>query len=309
MLKRIVVPLDGSQISHAALPLARSLAEQTGAGVTLISVIDPPRDFYISPQDSSSTRLRPKDIDHLAKEEQRLDFYLKNVATSFERTRVSIDIRLGQAATEILEAAEAVEGSAIVMASHGRSGLGRMLMGSVAARIVQSSQVPVFVSRASTDTRAEFGKQKITNVAVALDGSDLAEWALDRAYDIFRNNVRYTLVRIVEPVAPGQSYTSELIANYEREARESAEDYLRDAADTLTTHGATVSADVRVTDPASGITRVASEFGADLIAMTTHGRSGMGRFLLGSVAERVLHDTDRPVMIIRAMESESDSES
>ncbi|TVR75959.1 MAG: universal stress protein [Sphaerobacteraceae bacterium] len=307
MLKRIVVPLDGSQISHAALPLARSLAEQTGAGVTLVSVIDPPRDFYISPQDSSSTRLRPKDIDHLAKEEQRLDYYLKNVATSFERTRVSTDIRLGQAATEILEAAEAVEGSAIVMASHGRSGLGRMLMGSVAERIVQSSQVPVFVTRASTDTRAEFGKQKITNVAVALDGSDLAEQALDRAYDIFRNNVRYTLVRIVEPVAPGQSYSSEIIANYEREARESAEDYVRDAADTLTTHGATVSADVRITEPASGITRVASEFGADLIAMTTHGRSGMGRFLLGSVAERVLHDTDRPVMIVRAKESNSES--
>jgi nucleotide-binding universal stress UspA family protein len=302
MLKRIVVPLDGSQLSHTALPLARSLAEQTGAGVTLLSVIDPPRDFYITPQDSSATRLRPKDIDHLAAEEKRLEEYLQNVASSFDGTRVSIDVRLGQAPDQILESAESVTGSAIVMASHGRSGFGRMLLGSVATRVVQGSRVPVFVNRASTDSRAEFGKQKITNVAVALDGSKLAEMALDRAYGIFRNNVRYTLMRIVEPVAPGQSYTSEVIANYERDARESAEDYLRDIADTLTTQGATVSADVRVTQPASGITRIASEFGADVIAITTHGRSGINRFLLGSVAERVLQDTDRPVMIIRAME-------
>lgn len=304
MLKRIVVPLDGSQVSHTALPLARSLAEQTGAAVTLVSVIDPPRDFYITPQDSSLTRLRPKDIDHLASEEKRLTTYLANVATSFEGDRVSTDVRLGQAASEILEAAEATPGSAIVMASHGRSGIGRALLGSVAARVVQGSQIPVFVSRASTDSRAEFGKHKVTNVAVALDGSRLAEQALDQAYGIFRNNVRYTLVRIVEPVAPGQSYTTEVVASYERDARESAEDYLRDAADTLTAQGATVSADVRVTQPASGITRIASEFGADLIAMTTHGRSGMGRFLLGSVAERVLHDSDRPVMIVRATDSE-----
>ncbi len=302
MLNRIIVPLDGSQLSHSALPLARSLAEHTGAGITLLSVIDPPRDFYIAPQDASTTRLRPKDIEHLAGEEIRIQEYLDRMKTMFEDIRVSTDIRLGNAAEEIIDAAEATAGSAIVMASHGRTGLGRMFIGSVANRVVQATHVPVFISRASSDSRAEYGKLKINHVAVALDGSRLAEQALDKAYNIFRNNVRYTLIRVVEPVAPGQSYTSETIARYEREAREAAEDYLAEASETLIAQGATVSADVRVTQPASGITRTAGEFGADMIAMTTHGRSGMGRFLMGSVAERVLHDADRPVMIIHGTE-------
>ncbi len=299
MLNRIIVPLDGSQLSHAALPLARSLAGRTGAAITLVSVIDPPRDFFIVPQDSSATRLRPKDVDHLAEEEKRLQEYLDRIKTTFEHIRVSTDIRLGNAAEEILDAAGVRPETAIVMASHGRSGFGRVLLGSVANRVVQTTSVPVFIVRASTDSQAEYGKQKVNNVAVALDGSRLAEQALDKAYSIFQNNVRYTILRIVEPIAPGQAYSSEMIANYEREAREAAEDYLETVSETLKARGATVSADVRVTQPAGGIRRIADEFGADMIAMTTHGRSGMNRFLMGSVAERVLHEADRPVMIIR----------
>jgi nucleotide-binding universal stress UspA family protein len=302
MVNRIVVPLDGSQLSHAALPLARTLSDRTGAAVTLVSVIDPPRDFYVVPQDASGSRLRPKDVDHLANEEIRLQKYLEGIKSSFEHVRVHIDIRLGLAPEEIIEAAGDMPGTVIVMSSLGRSGLGRMLLGSVASRVIQATHVPVFIARASSEPRAEFGKQKITNIAIPLDGSRLAEQALDQAYRIFQNDVRYTLIRIVEPVTPGQTYSSETIANYERQAREIAEDYLADISETLRTQGATVSADVRITQPAGGITRVADEFGAELIAMTTHGRSGMGRFLLGSVAERVLHNGDRPVMIIRGTE-------
>ena len=304
MINRIIVPLDGSQLSHAALPLARALAGRTSAGVTLVSVIDPPRDFYFVPQDASGTRLRPKDVEHLASEELRLQEYLERVKTTFEHVRVSVDVRLGNAADELVEAAGSDPSTVIVMASHGRSGFGRALLGSVANRVVQATHVPVFVVRASSDSQAEFGKQKINNVAVALDGSRLAEQALDKAYSIFQNNVRYTLIRIVEPVAPGQAYSSEMIANYERDAREVSEDYLQTISETLKARGATVSADVRVTQPAGGITRIADEFGADLIAMTTHGRSGMNRFLMGSVAERVLHDADRPVMIVRGSPDE-----
>jgi nucleotide-binding universal stress UspA family protein len=302
MISHIIVPLDGSQVSHAALPLARALAERNGAGITLLSVIDPPRDFFLVSDDGSGNRLRAKDVDHLASEESRLQEYLERVKTSFDHSHVSIDVRLGQAPEEIIDAAQSRARSVIIMASHGRTGIGRAVLGSVTSRVVQASTVPVFVTRASSDTRSEYGKQKIDHVAIALDGSRLAEQALDRAYDIFRNNVRYTLIRIVEPVAPGQSYTSEAIASYERKAREIAEDYLRDTADGLSAKGANVNVDVRVTQPSNGIIRIADEFGADMIAMTTHGRSGMGRFFMGSVAERVLQQADKPVMIIRGSE-------
>jgi nucleotide-binding universal stress UspA family protein len=304
MLKRIITPLDGSELSHAALPLTRWLAEATGAGVTLVSVMDPPRDFYIAPQGPSHTRLRPKDVDHLASEEKRLQEYLNNIKTSFDGIRVSTDIRLGEAAEEILNAAESSTGSAIVLASHGRSGLGRALLGSVAGRIVQTARQPVFVVRATEDSKSEFGKQRIGHVVVALDGSRMAEQALDRAYSIFGNDVRYTLVRCVEPIAPGQAYTSDAIADYERQARSHAEDYLLQKSEELIARGATVSADVRIMLPASGIMRVAEEVGGNLIVMSTHGRTGFGRFLMGSVAERVLHNAEQPLMIVRGSEPE-----
>jgi nucleotide-binding universal stress UspA family protein len=302
MLNRIIVPLDGSQLSHAALPLARSLAEQTDAGVTLMSVIDPPRDFYIVPQDSSATRLRPKDIEHLAEEECRLTAYLEGVKTTFDTDRVHVEVRLGDPAEEILDVAESMSNVLIVMASHGRSGIGRMFLGSVANRVVQATYAPVIITRAKEDAKNEYGKARLDNIAVALDGSMLAEQALERAYNIFRNNVRYTLIRIVEPVAPGQQYTSDAIADYERRAREITEDYIEDKVRDLTSRGATVSADIRITQPALGITNSADEMGADMIAMTTHGRSGMGRFLMGSVAERVLRIAERPVMMVRGTE-------
>jgi nucleotide-binding universal stress UspA family protein len=301
MLNRIIVPLDGSPLSHAALPVARSLAARTGAGVTLMSVIDPPRDFYIVPQGASTTRLRPRDVDHLAEEERRLTSYLEGVKTTFEGERVHVEVRLGDPAEEILDVAESMSNVIIVMASHGRSGIGRMFLGSVANRVVQATFVPVIITKATEDAKNEYGKKRLDNVAVALDGSKLAEQALERAYQVFQNDVSYTLIRIVEPVAPGQQYTSEAVADYERKAREIADDYIQEQVEALTSRGATVSADVRVTQPASGITRIADELGADLIAMTTHGRSGMGRFLMGSVAERVLRIAERPVMIVRGV--------
>ncbi len=302
MVRRIVVPLDGSQLSHAALPVARGLAERTGASVTLVSVIDPPRDFYITARDASSSRWKPADIERLASEEKRLQEYLDGVATTFENMRVATEVRLGQAAEEILEAAEASPQTIIIMASHGRTGLGRMLIGSVANRVIQASNMPVIVVKASEDSKAEYGKRSIARVMVPLDGSRFAEQALEKARSVFGNDVRYVLIRIVEPVAPGQAYTSEVIADYERQAHDAAEDYLEDVAGRLKAEGATVARDVRIIQPSLGITQFAEETSADLIAISTHGRSGMGRFLMGSVAERVLHNAERPVMMVKARE-------
>jgi nucleotide-binding universal stress UspA family protein len=137
---------------------------------------------------------------------------------------------------------------------------------------------------------------------VPLDGSLLAERALAAVHRVFGKAVRLHLVRIVEPVAPGHAYAPETVAEYEITAREGAEEYLRRTAGELTDQGVTVTWDVRAAAPAPGITDVAEELDVDLIAMTTHGRSGIGRFLLGSVVERVLHDARQPLMVIRAQE-------
>lgn len=304
MVSRIVVPLDGSQLSHAALPLARGLAEQTGASVTLLSVMDPPRDFYISPQGGDRTRYSASDIDHLADEGNRLQGYLNQMGASFQGLTVHTSIRLGNAAEQILEEAESSRNAVVIMASHGRSGIGRSLLGSVASRVVRGGTVPVFVIRASEDSKAEYGSVGINKVLIPLDGSLIAEQALASVHREFGASVEYALVRVIEPVAPGQAYAPETIAEYDRMARENAEQYLARIAGWLRDEGSTVTYQVRADTAANGIIAMGAEAQADLIAMTTHGRTGIGRFLIGSVAERVLHNSERPVMMIRAAEPE-----
>lgn len=306
MISRIVVPLDGSQLSHAALPLARGLAEQTGAPVTLLSVMDPPRDFYVPPRDGEWTTYSASDINHLADEENRLQGYLNQIKSTFPDQTVHTSIRLGNAAEQILDEAESIRNSVVVMASHGRSGLGRSLLGSVASRVVRGGAVPVFVIRASEDSKAEYGSVPINKVAIPLDGSLIAEQALAAVHREFGSSVEYVLARVIEPVAPGQAYAPETIAEYDRMARENAERYLADVAERLKDDGARVAYQVRADTAANGIIAVATEVQADVIAMTTHGRTGIGRFLIGSVAERVLHQAEQPVMMVRAAEPESE---
>lgn len=302
MIRRIVVPLDGSQLSHAALPLARGLAKQTGASVTLLSVMDPPHDFVLVARDRSQSRLSAREIDRLADEEARLDGYLNQLAISFRDQSVHTTVRLGSAAEEILEEAESAPDSVIVIASHGRSGLGRSLLGSVAFRVVQGARTPVFVIHATHDSKDEYGAIETEKAVVALDGSRIAEQALASVHRTFGTSVAYILTRVIEPVAPGQAYAPETVAEYDRLARFEAEEYLARVAEPLGDEGATVTCQVRADKAASGIVDVAEESDADLIAMTTHGRTGIGRFLLGSVAERVVHQSTRPVMMVRAAE-------
>jgi nucleotide-binding universal stress UspA family protein len=133
MVNRIIVPLDGSSISHAALPPALGLAELTGASLTLLGAISPPNDMLLVPQDASRSRMTPRDIERLSGENERQEGYLHQIAaTLLKGTSVTTAVRLGNPAEEILEIAEESTDPLIVMASHGRSGLGRVLLGSVA---------------------------------------------------------------------------------------------------------------------------------------------------------------------------------
>lgn len=135
---------------------------------------------------------------------------------------------------------------------------------------------------------------KLATILVPLDGSKLAEAAVPVAVDLLAGQPGATLVlvRAVDPRLPGVDDVGAQLVR-------SAEQYLREVADRIGGFGGTVKTSVWHGTPAASIVGAADAAGADMIVMTTHGRSGLGRLVLGSVAEAVLRGTRRPLLLVR----------
>jgi nucleotide-binding universal stress UspA family protein len=144
---------------------------------------------------------------------------------------------------------------------------------------------------------------KPTTILVPLDGSRLAEGAIPVAVDLFASRPGATLVlmRAVDPRLPGADDV-----RAQRQIVRSAEEYLHEVAGRISGFGGTVKTSVWYGLPAASIIRAAEAAGADMIVMTTHGRSGLGRLVLGSVAEAVLRGTRRPLLLVREPEAPVD---
>lgn len=315
MAARIIVPLDQSAIAESALPLARTLAKQFGAGVTLLSVLDVPASLgsYVrnpepgtaaedlqrpsgnaapdSPYGSwsgwSSNQPSARQVEDIASETADAERYLNAIADTFDNVQVEKVVRYGKPAERILEAAELRNDSVILLASHGRSGLGRALIGSVAARVVQAAQNPVFVVRAKRDSTGAGELEPIGNILLPVDGSAFAERSIPIVDKHFGGGkTQMDLIYVIET------------PRYANKAQ--AEEYMKWLSRKVSEKGTSATYEVREGSPAEQIIKAAEERNADMIAMSTHGRSGLDRFVLGSVAERVLHESERPLMLIPA---------
>ena len=141
---------------------------------------------------------------------------------------------------------------------------------------------------------------KLATILVPLDGSKLAEAAVPVAVDLLagRPGATLVLVRAVDPRLPGVDDVGA-----QRDIVQSAEQYLREVAGRIGGFGGTVKTSVWYGTPAASIVVAADAAGADMIVMTTHGRSGLGRLVLGSVAEAVLRGTRRPLLLVRDTEA------
>lgn len=141
---------------------------------------------------------------------------------------------------------------------------------------------------------------------VPLDGSSVAETIIPFILDITGPlDMEVVLLRVVEPIPPMVLEGSRHIEVEDVEARHAdAEEYLAAIAVELRSKGVKVESRVRRGNPADQIVAAARETGADLIAMSTHGRGGLGRLLFGSVAQAVLRHVDLPVFLMRATEAQ-----
>lgn len=312
MTGTILVPLDGSALAEAALPPARRLARLTGARVVLVRVAE-----------AGMTLRNPLAAQDRAVRAARA--YLRHVARdlgtmSTRGPAVSIDVRVGDPAAGIATAAQTHGADVIAMSTHGRSGLGRMVLGSVADRVLHATTVPLLLVRAPSGSRltdlARVGPYH--RILVPLDGSALAEQTL--RYVGQQEWTRGATLLLVQseqaaltPLAPpvplvtavpspvGPLLERDTIAAEPETGRRSAgtPHSLLEAAHRYAPGRATQVC-AAISDPGPAIIHIAMDQEVDMIAMATHARSGLERVRSGSVAAYVVAHTPVPVLLLHA---------
>ncbi len=292
MYKQILVPLDGSTFAEAALPLAVALSQKTGAAIHLVSVLEPIPAFDYDEWEAAAR--------------EGSEAYLGKVAERIRaevRGEVSTGLRSGHVVETLLTEAGALHSDLIVMATHGRGALSRAWLGSVADAIMRQAKTPVLFVRPSE--APEVAAAALDTILIPLDGSDHSERALEHATELGELfGSAYHLARVVayplDIASPYLPYTVQMNQNILVEAKASAAEYLEERADRMRRRGLRVTTSVAVDSQAGhGILSEAEAVGCDLIAMATHGRSGMGRLVLGSAADKVLRGTHVPLLLYR----------
>lgn len=298
MFSSILVPLDGSELAEQALATASRLVHGGEGGLLhLVTVHHPP----LPPPSLGGMSAYPG-IDEDARDQEIR--YLEKVAARVrtEVPRVHVSVQEGwPPAQALVRYIEANGVDAVVMTSHGRTGFSRLWLGSVAENLIRRSPVPVICLRKQgTDMRK--GGETLERLLLPLDGSAEAEAILEPALTFARRweNLTLELLRVVEPVpvwepAMGNVFTPAPpdMTRVQLEANR----YLHDLAMKVRAAGFRVHAEVLVDqNPASVIVEHAQRLPGTAVAMTTHGRGGLGRLVLGSVADKVLRSATGPVL-------------
>jgi len=297
MFSKVLVPLDGSSVSESILPLVDYLVEGLKLPVELLAVVD------VKEMLTSTEKARHFDK-LLADEVHGSEKYLKKIAARYPAGRVNSSIDKGLPAESIIAHAEADSGTLIVMATHGRSGLNRWLLGSVAEKVLRGTTAPLFLARAASPQQV--ATAQLENIIVPLDGSELAEKILPMVGELaLRLKVAVTLFRACEMPSPvysgGHGFHSVKVFDDLSASNAAAQEYLEKQAAGLRAAGVTtVSIISREGLNADEIINIAQHTPNSWIAMSSHGRSGAGRWLLGSVAEKVARHANCPVLVFRS---------
>lgn len=294
-MQNILVPLDGSVFAEHALPLATELARATGARLRLVTVHG---------LGSSEEMLRivvdSRFLTTLASVEE--DYLRRQAATIREQSGVEADVHLltGSNVRVLTAFVRREPVDMVVMSTHGRRGMARAWLGSVADAVIRQVTVPVLLVRPDASVPPRPDKAGIRRVLVALDGSAPAEGALRAAEEICRVlDADCVLLRVVtppvHPISPSIEHTARFLRDYIDAGRVEAEKYLTQV---VAEDSRVVRREVRVDhQPARAILDLADEIGADLVAVGTRGVGAINRMIVGSVADKVARGSSVPVLI------------
>lgn len=305
MPNSVLVPVDGSNFAEHALPYALGIARRTGATLHLALAHVPSE--VLSPHYPLVDALEVRD----AELREHDAAYIEALVERLKPSGVDLKPALlrGRVASALADYVDAAAIGLVVMTTHGRGGLQRAWLGSTADSLIRHSMIPILLARPAEDTR-EIGPEsdhEFHSVLVALDGSDTAETALRDAFEIgITETASLTLVHVIQPpVAAASPYLPHTIqlTHDEMEAREAhMRTYLERVAAGAWLEGRVTEVRVPVDyHPAPAILELAEEEGADLIVLGTHGRGGLRRLVLGSVADKVIRGTHRPVLVHRGV--------
>ena len=300
MYTRMLIPLDGSKLAENVLPYARTLAGALDLRIELLSVVDT-LDFA---RTTHAGHVRDFDpiIEAAVREGEQ---YLEGVARSFTGLKVTCVVEQGQADQIIIEKAAGDKETLIGMATRGRSGIHRWLMGSVAEKVLRGATNPLLLVRGDEEGKSD-GAATLKSIVVPLDGSKLAETVLPRAVELAKKlSLEIVLTRAYQiPLSNYGVAEAAYIPNPNalmNVVKDEAGAYLEAKVNELRQNGVEkVSSILLLGSGADEIIDLARTTPDNLIAMCAHGRSGVKRWALGSVTEKVVRHSGDPVLVVRA---------
>lgn len=310
MYRSILVPLDGSLLSEQSLPLACELARRSGALLRLAYVHQA---VNADPISIAGMPVIDQQMHSLGKahEHAYLEYLHDRLATTFDLP-IAIAVLDAAESTDqtnhdrsvpqmLAQYAAATTTDLIVMTTHGRGGIARLWLGSVADQLVHLSTLPLLLVRPQQNLKAVADLASIHQILIALDGTESAEHILLSARTLGElTHAEYTLLHVVEPHTRLFSTPIDVEMHSSQQQQALAQRYLDHKAWPFRAAGAHVQIDVRMAEQvAVAILEGACEHHADLIAIATHGNRGIARLLLGSVADKVLRGTTLPVLLCR----------
>lgn len=300
MYRSILVPLDGSLPSEQALPYAAALARRSGAALQLAYVHTP---LVLG---EGSLYLGTPDV-QLWDEEKK---YLLSVVERLQNLgldKVSGRVLEGRMVVETLQEQALGEGcDLVVMTTHGRGPMSRFWLGSVADQLVHRLPVPLLLIRTREEAPPSAAEPEVHNILVALDGTPAAEQILQPAGNLAKlMGAGCTLLRVV-PSSPPQTVAKQTAvgAALAEKLRAEAHVYLKRLSAAL--HDRGIAAQTRILAhayPAAAILEESAGGEYDLLALETHGRRGLPRLFLGSVADKVVRGANVPVLVHRCLPS------
>ncbi|GHO48758.1 universal stress protein UspA [Ktedonospora formicarum] len=310
MMRQIIVPLDGSARAESALPIAAHIARAHEGTLSLIRIVGASADYAWYAGEMAM--MLPEVME--AERKEATD-YLAQVAASPALRHLDVKTKVieGETAHEILAFAHTQQADMIVLCSHGARGLKRWMLGSVAHKIARHSSVPVLILREGERLPLALTEQatRSVRVLVPLDGSALAEEALKPAIALSQalsapDKAAIHLLCVLPVYDLATSVESAQLIKEARTYLKQVEDELQQKQAQKTTLTVT-SALIQDTEVALALVNYGEEASpnmehsrrCDLIAMATHGRGGLKRWVMGSIAERVLEKTKLPLLVVR----------
>jgi nucleotide-binding universal stress UspA family protein len=284
-IEEILVPLDGSKEAESVLSYIRELAPKFNSRVYILGI----------------------GIGRKARRVNRfLEDYIYRIVNELKVENVKAEpiVLYGTAADKILDFTTEQETDLIIMTTHGRSGITRWWMGSVAEKVISEATAPVLLVRSKRRTTGAADKTgSIHKILAPLDGSDIGEVALPYAEAIAAKS--RAAINLVQVISPPGTVEANLLGGpdwrkFVTAMRDAGENYLKNVAERLSGKNIKVTYEVLTGDPADKIVEYAEAQGASLIAMSTHGRTGLARWVLGSVADKVLHGARIPILLVRS---------